>query len=349
MKPTLDALRPALVATLVLVSTLAAGVALTDTSAASLSGATARDVVVGQANVSQAVTVRGQATRSGGTTYYVVDVTEVQRRGAVVRGVRFQNVGADGDRLGPNASMTFDRDRGRLTLGVREDPADRDRKLDFQVHLRLDTTAASSTDPLRYEVAQYADAGMTDRRGAQAAQFRLRGSTILRVRTADEEAGAYPTAHQARLTMPTRARGVTHLVVETPGANYRNLSHADVVVRRNGSADLLTAAGSVDGAGSVLVLELDSATNFSRTDAVTVRVERARNPSNSSLLTLSFRRGSRRVFVTSGELEVSVTCEGGGAQRAGPTSTDSPGFGPTVGAGAVLVVAGMALSRRLSD
>lgn len=317
------------------------------TTSASLSTATTQDVVAGLANASQAVTVEGQATGDGATDYYQVRITDIIRAGATIQGARFLNVGQDEDTIAPNSSIQYDPVNQTITFAVTEDATDVDKKVDFQVVLQLDTTEAIASDELRYGVVQYPTAKLDNALSPQAAQFRLIGSNVLSARTSSDRSGASPVTHRAVLTMPLRERGVTHITVNTTGANYENLSHREVIIRRNGGNDLVTTLGAVTGSGGGLLIRLDTTTNFYKGDEVRIVLRQARNPAQTRVLTVTFRTSpTDPAFATSDEIKIAVECPDEGATIGGsfPASTDTSIAGVI---GAILALIGRAVFGRM--
>ncbi|MFB6137083.1 MAG: hypothetical protein ABEJ42_01910 [Halobacteriaceae archaeon] len=296
--------------------------------AASLSTATAEDVVVGLPEESQTVSISGQVPTNGETDYYVLELAEFTRSGAEIRNVTFRNVGGDGDALAANGVPRYYPGNGSVTLQVTEDPADLNKQVDFDVVLEVDTSDAVGGGQFRYEVKQFDTTTRDEAMSPQAAQFRLIGAQSLTARTSSQVPGAAPVTHTGTMTLPTRERGVIRVVVNTSGANYGGLSHGNATVRVNGGADLVTGVGpppAVSSDGDGVILFLDREVRIRVDDQLTVRLDGVRNPGRSGPMTVSLRTGPGEVvFAATDELEINPRCEDVSTDAVGSSCGLSP-------------------------
>lgn len=299
------------VAVLVVLTSVAGAAVFVGESSASLSTATAENVIAGMSDVNQTVTVLGQSTANGGTDYYEVRLGEIVTAGASVESVAFRNRGDDADAVPPGGTLTYHERNRTVAFTVREDPDDLDKKLDFAARIGLDTTGAISRSELRYDVVQYERPTADSPLSPQAAQFKLIGSSLLVARTSSENAGAHPVSHNASLTMPSRVRDVSHLAVNTTGANYGNLTATDVSLTIDGGPDLVTRRDPVvNPAGSGILIPLDEDTRFLKHADVRLSIGDARNPSRTRPMTVSFRTApATTVFASTDELEIALECD----------------------------------------
>lgn len=338
-----------IVAALVVLSVIAGAAVFAGESSASLSTANAENVIAGMSSVNQTVTVLGQSTADGGTNYYEVKLGEIVTAGASVESVVFENIGDDTDAIPSNTSLTYHEGNRTVTFRVREDPDDLNKKLDFTLRVGLDTTGAIARGELRYDVVQYESSSANSPLSPQAAQFKLIGSSLLVARTSSETAGAYPVYHNASLTMPTRQRDISHLAVNTTGANYGNLTADEVRVTINGGPDLVTKRDPVvNPSGSGILLPLDEETRFLKNDDVRLSIGDARNPAKSQPMTLSFRTApSETVFASTDELEINMECDvDSSTVRSATRTAGTLGFAGGAVAGVLAALGLSALRRR---
>lgn len=155
MKTIPPAVRAATLAVMLLTVVLSGAVGFSGTARASLSTATAEDVLTGLDGTSQSVSVAGQSTVNGGTDYYTIDVTDTIRTGAELESIRFTNTGRDDDALAKNWTPQYHRENRTITFAVTEDAGDVDKKVGFDIVLVLDTTGAIAPYAREYTVTQY--------------------------------------------------------------------------------------------------------------------------------------------------------------------------------------------------
>lgn len=348
MKPSTRSVRIAVLVAVITGSVITGLGAVTQPARASLSTATADNVVAGLSNASQPVYVTGQATGNGETNYYRIDVSDILRTGAEVQEVTFVNLGSDQDALDANSQIRYLPDAQAIEFAVTEDSADPDKKVEFAVKVTLDTTDAIATDELRYTVVQFATERMDNKLSPQSAQFTLIGTNVLSATTESDSAGIFPVTHRGELTMPRRERGITHLSINTSGANYGALTHEDIVVRVNGGVDLVTTPGAVSGTAGGLMIQLDSVTTFYQQDEVTITLRNATNPPSTSQMTVALRtRPTEPVFASSDELQVDVECLQTGDVVERRAGWSRPSFETYGAVGAGMLVAGALAVRYL--
>lgn len=339
MTPDTSRLPAVLLAGLLALSAVAGAVAFAGTAGASLSVATADDVLAGLPDAEQTVTISGQTPANGDVDQYVLHVGPLVSTGTEVLGAEFENTGDDGDHVLENGTATFHPGNDTVTLLVAEDGADLDTKVDFRVTLHLDTSNAVAAGELRYDVVQYDSPSSREKLSPQTAQFDLIGSKPMTAATSDEVAGASPVTHEATMDLAERVRHVRVIHLNTTGADYRTLTAADVTLTLNGGQDLVTAdTASVQAnpEGDGLLVRLATPITFYPGDRVRLAVHGAANPPSRATMTVSFWTDPQTpLYAGSDTLDVRVVC-------GSPTPTASPAPGtPYPGAPGTMPIVGV--------